>query len=200
MKISNFFTASRLVLAPLIYILYFLPNWIEIVNPKVTILIIVPIFIYMEFTDFLDGHYARLNNEVDDFGKIFDPFADVFANVTMLFCFMLDGFLFAPFFLIIVYREFGIMFLRMKARGEGITIGAKKGGKTKTVFYIIAVSVSLFLKLESIYAFLPQIFINYILYFNWTLYAIAVILSLASFTDYVISYKNRTFISAGELK
>ncbi len=143
----------------------------------------------MEFNDYLDGYYARLRNEVDDFGKIFDPFADVFANITVLFCFMLDGFLFAPLFLIIVYREFGIMFLRMKARGEGITIGAKKGGKTKTVFYIIAASISMFLKLERIYSFLPKLYIQYILYFNWFLYGVAVILSLTSFIDYITSYK-----------
>lgn len=191
MKLSNVFTSSRLVLAPIIYVLYFLPDWVPFINPKITILIIIPIFIFMEFTDFLDGYYARLHNQVDDFGKIFDPFADVVANVTVLFCFLMDGFLFAPFFLIIVYREFGIMFLRMKARGEGITIGAKMGGKTKTVLYIIAASVSMFLKLEKIYTFLPPAISRYILYFNWLLYFAAVILSLASFTDYITSYLNK---------
>ena len=190
MKLSNIFTSSRLVLAPIIYVLYFLPDWVPFINPKITILIIIPIFIFMEFTDFLDGYYARLHNQVDDFGKIFDPFADVVANITVLFCFLMDGFLFAPFFLIIVYREFGIMFLRMKARGEGITIGAKMGGKTKTVLYIVAASVSMFLKLEKIYTFLPTAISQYILYFNWLLYFAAVILSLASFTDYITSYLN----------
>lgn len=190
MKLSNIFTSSRLVLAPIIYVLYFLSDWVPFISPKITILIIIPIFIFMEFTDFLDGYYARLHNQVDDFGKIFDPFADVVANITVLFCFLMDGFLFAPFFLIIVYREFGIMFLRMKARGEGITIGAKMGGKTKTVLYIVAASVSMFLKLEKIYAFLPPILTRYILYFNWLLYFAAVILSLASFTDYITSYLN----------
>ena len=190
MKLSNIFTSSRLVLAPIIYVLYFLPDWVHFISPKITILIIIPIFIFMEFTDFLDGYYARLHNQVDDFGKIFDPFADVVANITVLFCFLMDGFLFAPFFLIIVYREFGIMFLRMKARGEGITIGAKMGGKTKTVLYIVAASVSMFLKLEKIYSFLPPAISQYILYFNWLLYFAAVILSLASFTDYITSYLN----------
>lgn len=189
MKLSNFFTASRLVLAPVIYVLYFLSSWTQAINAKITIILIIPIFIFMEFTDYLDGYYARLRNEVSDFGKIFDPFADVVANITMMFCFMCDGFLFAPFFLIILYREFGIMFLRMKARGEGITIGAKKGGKTKTVSYILAASVSLFLKLNSIYDLLPAVFAKTILYFNWILYTIAVILSVVSFIDYIVSYK-----------
>ena len=92
MKLSNIFTSSRLVLAPIIYVLYFLPDWIPFISPKITILIIIPIFIFMEFTDFLDGYYARLHNQVDDFGKIFDPFADVVANITVLFCFLMNGF------------------------------------------------------------------------------------------------------------
>ncbi len=81
------------------------------------------------------------------------------------------------------------MLLRMKARGEGISIGAKMGGKTKTVFYITAISVSLFLKLGQIYAFLPSQYQLYIFYFNQGLYIVAVILSIASFIDYIVSYK-----------
>ncbi len=189
MKLSNFYSSLRLAIAPVLYILYFLPIWTNSVNPKITIALIIPLFAFMEFTDFLDGHYARKRNEVSDFGKIFDPFADVVANITMLFCFMLDGVVYAPIFLIILYREFGIMLLRMKARGEGISIGAKMGGKTKTVFYITAISVSLFLKLGQIYAFLPSQYQLYIFYFNQGLYIVAVILSIASFIDYIVSYK-----------
>ncbi len=189
MKLSNFYSASRLVIAPILYALYFLPTWLPIISPKITIVIIIPLFAFMEFTDFLDGYYARKRNEVSDFGKIFDPFADVVANVTMLFCFMLDGIVYAPIFLIILYREFGIMFLRMKARGEGISIGAKMGGKTKTVFYITAISVSIFLKFGQIYAFLPDLYQTYIYYFNQALYVLAVLLSVGSFLDYVVSYK-----------
>ncbi len=189
MKLSNFYSASRIVIAPILYLLYFLPTWLPAVSPKITIIIILPLFAFMEFTDFLDGYYARKRNEVSDFGKIFDPFADVVANVTMLFCFMLDGIVYAPIFLIILYREFGIMLLRMKARGEGISIGAKMGGKTKTVFYITAISVSLLLKLGQIYALLPELYQTYLFYFNQFLYVVAVILSVASFIDYVVSYK-----------
>lgn len=188
MKTSNMFTSSRLILAPIIFVLYFLPYKVSFINPKISIVILIVIFIYAEFTDFLDGYYARRNNQVDDFGKIFDPFADVVINITMLFCFMLDGFLYPALFLIILYREFGIMFLRMKARGEGLTIAAKKGGKAKTVFYIIAAGISLFLKLAEIYSFLQDKYFTYIRYFNIALYIAAVFLSLVSFADYVISY------------
>jgi CDP-diacylglycerol--glycerol-3-phosphate 3-phosphatidyltransferase len=193
MKVSNFFTGSRMFLSPIIFIIYFLPDWVSFVNPKISIVTLILIFIYAEFTDFLDGYYAREHNQVDDFGKIFDPFADVIINITVMFCFMQDGFLNPILFLIILYREFGIMFLRMKARGEGITIAAKKGGKTKTVFYITGAGISLFLKFVSIYGFLPQPYFNYMLYFNKAVYAAAVILSVLSFTDYLLSYKKQIF-------
>ncbi len=189
MKISNFFTGSRLFLSPIIFAVYFLPDWVSFVKAEVSIVILIVLFIYAEFTDFLDGYYARCRNQVDDFGKIFDPFADVVINITVMFCFMLDGFFHPVLFLIILYREFGIMFLRMKARGEGLTIGAKKGGKAKTVFYITALGVSLFLKFAGIYGFLPQPYFVRIVYFNRGLYIAAAGLSLLSFADYLLSYK-----------
>ena len=100
MKVSNFFTGSRMFLSPIIFIIYFLPDWVSFVNPKISIVTLILIFIYAEFTDFLDGYYAREHNQVDDFGKIFDPFADVIINITVMFCFMQDGFLSPILFLI----------------------------------------------------------------------------------------------------
>lgn len=188
MNISNFYSALRLIIAPFLYVLYFLPEWLPEVNPKITIMIIIPLFAFMEFTDFLDGYYARKNNAVTDFGKIFDPFTDAVANITMMLCLMLDGIVFVPIFIIILYREFGIMLLRMKARGEGISIAAKKGGKTKTVVYITAISFSIFFKFTQIYGILPEYQI-YIFYFVQVLFVLAVVLSVASFMDYLISYK-----------
>ena len=53
--------------------------------------ILIPLLAFMEFTDFLDGFFAR-KNEVSDFGKIFDPFADVFLHITTLCAFTFDGY------------------------------------------------------------------------------------------------------------
>lgn len=188
MKLPDFFTASRIVLAPIFFILYFLPAWFGI-NVKIIIAVLIPLFAFMQFTDFLDGYFARKNNQVSDFGKLFDPFADVLANLTVLFCFTVDGFLFPIFFLIIIYREVSIMFLRMLARGENVTIGAKTGGKIKTVLYIVTGGFSLFLKMCQTYSLLNENVYSILFVLNTCIYAVAAVSAVLSFAEYFFLYK-----------
>ncbi len=187
MSLANFFTASRIVAAPLFVLLFFLPQYTAVTEQTVVI-ILIPLFIYLEFTDFLDGYFARKYKQVSDFGKIFDPFADVVANITILLLFMLAGYLPLAFFIIILYREMGILFLRMVARGEGITIAAKKGGKLKTVVYIIAEGFSLALYMLHVSFDADAALLAQLAFVNKVVYGIAVILSVVSFFDYLNSY------------
>ena len=187
MQMANFFTASRIVLAPIFFVLYSVSNHSNI-SPKVTLPILILIFAYMQFTDFLDGYVARKYNMVSDFGKLFDPFADVLANMAVLFCFTIDKLLPSIFFLIILYREVSIVFVRMLAIKKGLVIGAKMLGKIKTVLYITVGTVSLFIKLCEAY----DIFLNTISMFkvfNIMLYGLAVIFSLLSFYFYLNAYR-----------
>ncbi len=189
MKIADFFSALRIFMAPVFFVLFFIPVWSGIEMPFL-IVFLVPFFVFMQFTDFLDGYFARKRNEVSDFGKLFDPFADVIANVTVLLCFMLTGYLPAFLFLLILYREMGILFLRMLAMKQGIAMGARKGGKTKTVLYITAsgfsLMIELFRRLDVVFAgtdsLLPTV--------NLVLYALAVLVSLGSFIDYLFHYRS----------
>ena len=188
MQIANFFTTSRIVLAPMFFIIYFLPTYVVDISPKITLVILIPLFAYMQFTDFLDGYVARKYNIVSDFGKLFDPFADVLANMAVLFCFTIDKLLPSIFFLIILYREVSIVFVRMLAIKKGLVIGAKMLGKIKTVLYISVGAVSLFIKLCEAY----DIFLNTISMFkvfNIMLYGLAVIFSLLSFYFYLNAYR-----------
>jgi len=98
----------------------------------------IPLLVFSEFTDYLDGKYARIHNQVSDFGKVFDPFADVFLNVTVFFCLVLSGYMPAIILLLIIYREISMTFIRLVAIQAGVAIGARKGGKAKTVLYIIS--------------------------------------------------------------
>ena len=187
MQMANFFTTSRIILAPLFFIIYFLPNYINI-SPKLTLVILIPLFIYMQFTDFLDGYVARKYNMVSDFGKLFDPFADVLANIAVLFCFTLDGLLPSIFFLIILYREVSIVFVRMLAIKRGLVIGAKMLGKIKTVLYITVGGVSLFIRLCITYGLNLDI-VSMFSIFNIVLYGVAVFFSLLSFYSYLNDYR-----------
>jgi len=184
MKLADFFTLLRICLAPVFFILFFLPEWAGF-NARVSVLILVPLFIFMEFTDFLDGFFARRHNAVSDFGKLFDPFADVLANLTVLLCFVMTGYLPVFLFLIILYREMGMQFVRTLASKQGVAIGARKGGKAKTVLYIVAAGYSLALECASRLS-INSISSSSILWnINLVLYVVAVILSVVSFIDYL---------------
>ena len=84
MTLANKFTLSRIILAPLFFIIYFAPSWFGFPS-FVSVCILIPLLVYTEFTDFLDGHFARKMKEVSDFGKIFDPFADILLHMVFSF-------------------------------------------------------------------------------------------------------------------
>ena len=188
MNIANFFTATRVIAAPFFILLYYLPRYAGI-SEQTALLIIIPLFVYMEFTDFLDGFYARKLKQVSDFGKLFDPFADVVANLTVLLTFMLSGYVPVPLFIIILYRELSILFLRMLARGNGITIAAKKGGKIKTVCYITAEGFTLVIELLIAFSLTGESTVHMLIVANKILYGVAAVLSVGSFFDYLTSYR-----------
>lgn len=147
MKTSNKFTLCRVIAAPIFFIIYFLPSWLGLENGSAisiaSFCVLVPLLVFSELTDYWDGHYARKYNEVSDFGKMFDPFADVFLHLSIFTCFVFSGYMPTVCFVLIFYREFSQNFLRMVAAKQGTAIAARMGGKFKTVFYVISCGVAL---------------------------------------------------------
>ena len=192
MKPSNAFTLTRIIFAPVFFILYFIPIWTGYFT-KASLLIAIPLLCFAEFTDFLDGHYARKHNEVSDFGKIFDPFADVILHMTTFACLMFSANLemggYTPrfIFILIMYREMGQTFLRMVAAKQGIAIAARKGGKVKTVCYVVSGFYALFLEVLVRLNYIPECFAT-LKIIGTCLFVISLILSYASFTDYIIHF------------
>lgn len=194
MKTSNKFTLARIIAAPILFALYFLPRWLGLADGSVGAWIlstaIIPILAVIELTDYFDGHYARANNEVSDFGKMFDPFADVFLHLSMFTCFVFTGYMHPVLFVLILYREFSQNFLRMVAAKSGTAIAAKKGGKLKTIFYITACFVVLvqnFLSASGLAAAWGANMAAFKIAGN-AVFALCVILSYASFFDYLKSF------------
>lgn len=187
MSKANFFTTLRIVFAPVFFIMYFFPIWTGS-GTIVSAWILFPFFLFMEFTDFLDGFFARKENNVSDFGKLFDPFADVLANLTVLLVFVIDGYLPAVLFLIILYREMAIMFVRMLASRKGVTIAARKGGKLKTVLYIVAAGYSLLCETFIRLGYLVFDSFSWITPVGFVLYCLAVLVSIISFVDYLAHF------------
>ncbi|MCR5606107.1 MAG: CDP-diacylglycerol--glycerol-3-phosphate 3-phosphatidyltransferase [Treponema sp.] len=195
MKTSNKFTLVRIIYAPIFFILYFLPKWIPTENGSIlniaTVCIMFPLLAFAEYTDYLDGHFARKHNEVSDFGKLFDPFADVILHLTLLACLMIDKYMPAILFMLIFYREFGMNFVRMVAAKQGIAIAARKGGKFKTVSYIVSALYCLFLESIQRIGLVASENLTNFRCIGIVLFCICTVAAYVSFIDYL-----RTFGSA----
>jgi CDP-diacylglycerol--glycerol-3-phosphate 3-phosphatidyltransferase len=80
---------------------------------------------------------------VTNLGKLFDPFADVIARVSYFTCFILSGVMPLWVFIVVLYREFGVLFLRMQLTQRDVAMGAKALGKLKSFSYFLATVVAL---------------------------------------------------------
>ncbi|MCL2411017.1 MAG: CDP-diacylglycerol--glycerol-3-phosphate 3-phosphatidyltransferase [Treponema sp.] len=196
MNLANKLTLSRIILAPVFFVIYLLPRFfpsLAVDGGGWTIPVLWVIFIVSEITDYFDGLAARKLKLTSNFGKLFDPFADTLVQITCFLCFVIDGvwdagILPAILLLMVIYREFGILFLRNLTLQKGVTLGARLAGKIKTVMYIVAVGAALlavsFERLAVFEHLLPQIKFASLLIF-----AVSVIIAIVSFVDYLIIYK-----------
>ena len=193
MKISNRFTLTRIIFAPIFFLIYFIPIWTGKFQ-ALSVYIAIPLLAFAEFTDFLDGHYARKHNEVSDFGKLFDPFADVILHMTTFMCLMTSvsgkGFMQPWIFALILYREMTMNFIRMVAAKKGTAIAARKGGKLKTVFYVFSSFFALFLEAVTRInpELIPQDTFCVLRIVSLILFIICVVLSYISFIDYIVHF------------
>ena len=131
MNLADRLTSSRLFLAPIFFIAY---QWGSALGQGPATALLWVLFVAMEISDLLDGKAARKQGTVSAFGKLFDPFADVIERMTYFVCFAFSGIMPIWALLLILYREFAQLFLRMVLSGRGIAMGARPGGKLKAVF------------------------------------------------------------------
>lgn len=164
----------RMILVPVFIVLY-------LMNYNIAALVV---FVVASFTDFLDGHLARKNNLVTDYGKIMDPLADKLLVTSALVCMVQLQVVPAWMVIVILAREFAITGLRAVAASEGIVIAAAWSGKVKTVTQMIAV---IFLLLNN----WPFSLVN--IPFAKIMLWIAVIMTIYSGCEYI--WKNRKIFS-----
>ncbi len=94
--------------------------------------------VLIELSDAFDGPLARRRREVTDFGKIFDPVCDSLSRQTVFLAFLLTGIIPLWMFLIFMYRDALMSFLRIMCAVDGAVIAARKSGKLKAVFQAAA--------------------------------------------------------------
>lgn len=137
MNLPNKLTLLRIILVPVMVALFYIGTATALAS-------MLCVFIIASITDFLDGHIARKNNIVTDFGKFLDPIADKLLVVTALVLIVSSNIVIVPYvaevsLIIVIAREFAISGLRLIAANNGTVIAADKLGKLKTVTQIVAI-------------------------------------------------------------
>lgn len=133
MNLPNQLTMLRIILIPIFIIVLMTGHWY----------VSGVLFILASATDALDGHIARKQDLITNFGKIMDPLADKLLVTAALICLVELGIVPGWMVIVILAREFMITGLRTVAAGEGIIIAAGKSGKMKTILQMTALSLIL---------------------------------------------------------
>ncbi|MCM1322306.1 MAG: CDP-diacylglycerol--glycerol-3-phosphate 3-phosphatidyltransferase [Bacteroides sp.] len=188
MKTSNLFTTIRIAAAPIVLALFFIPSIFGGYIEAVLMCILLLVLSFAEFTDYLDGFFARKNKEVSDFGKLYDPFADILLHITTFCCCAAAGYMPVWILALILYREFAMMFLRMIAVKKGIAIAARMGGKAKTVLYVVSGLFSIAIETVKRLSLPIDVNSSALPIAATVLFVLSLIASYASFIDYIVHF------------
>ena len=134
-NIANALTTLRVLAVPLLAYLLLQDtaesrNWAALV------------FLLASITDLLDGYVARRYGLITTVGKIADPIADKFLTGVALIGLSYLGALPWWVTIVIIAREIGVTILRFWVIEHGV-ITASRGGKTKTLLQMVAISMFL---------------------------------------------------------
>lgn len=175
MNLPNKITIFRVGMIP-VFLVFMLVPGIPFNNYIATV-----VFVIACISDAVDGHLARKNNLVTNFGKFMDPLADKLLVCSALICFVELNLMPAWMVIVIIAREFIISGFRTVAADSGVVIAASYWGKFKTIVQMI-VCIMLIARLPfSWMRILEEIFM-------W----LALALTLISLFEYL--WKNRKVI------
>ena len=200
MNLPNKLTVTRLILVVVFAIFAFpypaiIENFVDgsifdILRPYIALVV----YVVASITDAVDGHIARRDNLITDFGKFLDPIADklLVSAALLALCNVSLMYLWAA--LIILAREFVVSGIRMLAASKGTVIAAGKLGKLKMVFQTIAIITILVAGIVPTDLWSGFELIQSVIYIAGNIImGVAVILTIVSGVEYV--YKNIDVLS-----
>ena len=186
MNLPNKLTVIRLAMVPVFLISFIVSQKSpSLAVPCMAICLIC--YLIAEVTDLMDGKIARKRGLVTDLGKVMDPFADTLSHVTYFLCFLSYGIMPLWAFVIIMWREYAILFVRMLlAKYAGKSMPANIFGKAKTVLYAVTTIVSMiYICLMTFLSGAVGASWNHVYYIAlYVLYALSAFASLMSFVIY----------------
>ena len=183
MTLPMVLTVGRIFLAPILFIAF---RFASGSTPGLIITVWV-LFLVIEISDLLDGHFARKRNQESELGKVLDPLADTLCRLTYFVLLAAAGILPLWMLLVFMYRDFAVAYIRVVISKEGVMLAARLSGKLKAWIYAIAAGGGFMLfSLRSFGA--PA---GWVLGFRWlslALFVTAVGVAAWSFTDYAIFF------------
>ena len=150
LNLPNKLTVARMVMVPFLMVFIAFDFGLGVWSR----LIAAALFGIASFTDFVDGHIARRDGLVTNFGKFLDPLADklmVFVALISL-CYVTGrdeggsvyGILLLAATVIVIFRELAVTSMRMVVTNtDGIVIAANSLGKIKTCTQILFILTAL---------------------------------------------------------
>ena len=153
MNLPNRLTIMRMVMSPVIILVYLFPYSAIGLTPVIfhiggvelssINLIVLALYVLAAVTDALDGHIARSQNLITTFGKFADPIADKLLTTSMFLLFASRGIIPVVPVIIMVARDTIVDGCRMVAATNGKVVAAGMMGKIKTVLQMVTVAVVL---------------------------------------------------------
>ena len=131
LNLPNKLTLARIIITPVFLAVIM---WESLAH---RFLIADIIFVIASITDAVDGHLARKNNEVTNFGKLLDPIADKILTTAVLLAFLQLGLCNVWIVMIVLTREFALSSIRMICAANGTVIPANIFGKIKTASQMV---------------------------------------------------------------
>lgn len=149
MNLPNKLTVTRVLLVPILLLIYMFPYdmvQVEIpvyhimdANISLTNIIVLLIFFVASLTDYFDGHIARKEKLITTFGKFADPIADKLLVNTILLLLASDQTISIIIPIIMISRDTIVDAIRLVAANKQVVMAASPLGKVKTVAQMIAV-------------------------------------------------------------
>ena len=153
MNLPNRLTLMRIILIPVIILIYLFPYAAYGIEPRifhigfvdlsVINLITLAFYVLAAVTDALDGHIARSRNMQTTSGKFADPIADKMLTTTMFLLFLSRGLIPVVPVIIMVCRDIIVDGCRMIAANNGKVVSAQMLGKLKTVLQMVTIALVL---------------------------------------------------------
>ena len=149
MNLPNKLTVLRMIIVPIIVVLYLLPYTsldvdffvIHVLGSSIDFihLAVAVLFILASVTDFIDGKLARSRNLVTTFGKFMDPIADKLLVNSLLILLAYDRSIPVLCTLLMIARDLIVDAIRLLAAQNQHVLAASPLGKAKTMTQMIGI-------------------------------------------------------------